>query len=116
MAINSIDLLRETIVSFAQAARRVPPTRGEKPTSPSTIWRWFRRGCKAADGRVVHLEAVRLGGRWVTSLESLARFCAALTGGASLQATPPDRPSTRTGAQRLRDSQHAEVELSKVGI
>lgn len=117
MVTNSINLISENVLSFGQAAKRVPPTRAGRPTSPSTIWRWFSHGCRAADGRLVRLEAVRLGGRWVTTLEAIGRFSAQLTcAEPAVLADQITEPVCRTPTARNRASQRAADELSRVGI
>ncbi|MBO0699620.1 MAG: DUF1580 domain-containing protein, partial [Zavarzinella sp.] len=75
-----IDLATETLLSFAQAAKRLPGHRDGKRLDPSTVWRWHKRGSRAADGRLVKLEATKIGGRSVTSVEALQRFSDALAG------------------------------------
>jgi Protein of unknown function (DUF1580) len=90
-----IDLSTETLLSFAQAAKRLPGHRDGKPIDPSTVWRWCRRGCKAPDGTVVKLEAVRVGGRSVTSAEALQRFSDALAGEPAEAADRRRRSPTR---------------------
>jgi hypothetical protein len=55
---------------------------------------------------------VRLGGRWVTSAEALARFAAALT--PRLDDDPA--PAPRSAQQRRQASERAERELEKAGI
>jgi hypothetical protein len=62
---------------------------GEVPiASPSTIWRWMVDGIRASHGRVVKLEAVRMGRKWLTSKAALARFATALTRPMELSALP----------------------------
>jgi hypothetical protein len=39
--------------------------------NPSTTFRWVTNGAKGPGGRVVKLEAVRVGGRWITSRAAL---------------------------------------------
>lgn len=56
----------ETIVTFAEAARRLPRFNGHG-VSPASVWRWARVGVRG-----VKLEAVLLGGRWITSLEAVS--------------------------------------------
>ena len=58
----------ERLVTFAEAARRLPKVNGKK-ISTVTLWRWSRQGCKG-----VKLEYLRLGGRLVTSLAAVYRF------------------------------------------
>jgi hypothetical protein len=76
----AIDLSSEAGLGLAQAARHLPPGRNGRPTHPATLVRWIVQGARAADGRRVHLEAVRLGARWVTSAAALQRFAEALAG------------------------------------
>jgi len=52
------------------AASRLLPGRPH----PSTIWRWARRGLRARDGRIIHLEHVRLGSRVYVTVQALERF------------------------------------------
>lgn len=65
-------LQTEKILTFIEATKTLPPIEGRR-VHPSTIWRWASRGTKG-----VRLEALRLGGRWVTSVEALERFGRAL--------------------------------------
>jgi hypothetical protein len=108
------DILNETIVSIREGAALYPGRRHGKKLNFSTLWRWIINGIRAADGQVVRLEAVRLGARWVTSREAIARFSARLT--------PPTTETTgsagnlRTPSQRQRESQAAAQELEKIGI
>ncbi len=55
-------------LTLSQAARTLPT----KP-SPSTLWRWCRRGCKG-----VRLDYARVGRRIVTTPEALDCFARAL--------------------------------------
>jgi hypothetical protein len=107
------DILSETTLGLAEAARRLPSYRRGSPVSPSTLWRWITDGVKLPGGQMVRLEAARLGGRWLTSVEALARFAAAQTptfGGGGSPPEPPPAAPTRSRAQR------AAEELSKAGI
>ena len=63
----------DDLLSFAEAARTLPG----KP-SPSTIWRWSRRGVVARDGQRVRLRCVRLGGRMFTTRAAILAFGEAL--------------------------------------
>lgn len=65
-------ILDEHVLTPAQAARYLPNV-GLPAVSPTTIWRWCRKGVKG-----VHLEYARLGRRIVTSREALTRFGDAL--------------------------------------
>jgi hypothetical protein len=74
-----IDLSSESLLSLADAAKLVPPARLGRPVSFQCVLRWVLEGSRAPDGRAVKLEALRVGGRWVTSREALQRFAEALT-------------------------------------
>jgi hypothetical protein len=99
-----IDLLTERTITLVEAARLVPPGRGGRPTHLSTLLRWIKPGVRG-----VRLEAVRLGGRWVTSREALQRFADRLT---ATQACPT--APVRTG--RARTDEAVEQELSRLGL
>jgi hypothetical protein len=73
-----IDIASETLLSLPEAARLVPPGRYNKRPTLSTMLRWIQHGVGG-----VRLEAIRLGGRWVTSLQAMQRFSDALTEEAS---------------------------------
>jgi hypothetical protein len=91
-------LLMEKLISFMEAARKLPPSRGGRPVSFSCILRWATQGIPGPDGRRVRLEAVRVGGRWLTSEEALARWAEQLT--PRLDSEPA--PGPRTPAQRAK--------------
>ena len=74
-----IDLANETTLSLTQAARLLPAGRGGRPMTLSGILRWILKGARSPGGQVVRLDAVRLGGRWVTSKQAIQRFAEALT-------------------------------------
>ncbi len=99
-------------MSLAVAAADIPPGRDGKKTHISTLLRWILKGAKASDGSIVRLEAVRLGGRWVTSREALQRFAEALT--PSVSDVPTSAPRSPTA--RRRASEQAESELRQRGV
>ena len=78
----------------------------------STCYRWIFRGAKDPAGNRVRLEAVRLGGRWITSRQALQRFSDALTPRLDGAPVPTPRPS----GKRQRASEKAADQLSKIGI
>ncbi len=101
-------------LSLSAAGRLFPAHRGEGTVDPSTVFRWVTKGGKTVGGQVVKLEAVRVGGRWLTSRAALARFVAALTPAAD--PTPkPLAPVSRTTAARQKASERAAHELEKRG-
>lgn len=55
-------------LSVKQAAAMFCP-----PVSHDTAWRWMRQGLML-NGRIVKLEATRLGSRWMTTEEAIAKF------------------------------------------
>jgi hypothetical protein len=65
-------ILDEHVLTPAQAARYLPKI-GLSAVSPTTVWRWCRKGVRG-----VHLEYARVGRRIVTSREALTRFGDAL--------------------------------------
>jgi hypothetical protein len=105
-------LLTETLISLIQAARKLPPGRNGSPVSLGCVIRWVTKGCPAPDGERIRLEAVRLGGRWLTSEQALARFAERLT--PRLDDHPAPMP--RTPTQRERASQRAAEQLEAAGM
>jgi hypothetical protein len=106
-----LDLTNETPIPLAAAAALVPPARRGRKTHISTLLRWITSGAKAPDGSPVKLEAVRLGGRWMTSREALQRFAEKLTPGCDRAA-----PERRSPSRRHRASERAAAELKAAGV
>src|SRR5690242_17769297 len=102
-----IDLSLETALSLSAAARRLPSFRAGKAVSPATVWRWICAGTRRRDGTIVHLEGIRLGSRWLTSVQALQRFAQALT---AADAAPVPT------ARRKQDAEQAKRELLEAGI
>lgn len=106
----------ETILTFSEAAARLPLVNGKRPHA-STVWRWARKGIGVQG---IKLEALKLGGRFVTSFEALERFGRALAAADTLptviaEKTPrPDR--CRPDARREMDIARAEAEVEAVGV
>ncbi len=100
-----IDLKNETIMSMAEAARRLPPRSARhRHAHVATLHRWASRGVRG-----VRLETVRLGGMRVTSVEALQRFAEQVTAADS-------RESQYSGTEIGRGAARAAGELSKLGI
>jgi hypothetical protein len=78
----------------------------------SCVLRWVIDGVKLPTGDVVRLEAVRLGGRWITSVEALERFADRQT--PRLDDTPA--PTPRSPSKRERAATRAANELDRIGI
>ena len=83
------NLLDETILFLSDVPKHIPRGKNGRPTHLSTVVRWKDRGIRG-----VRLEAVRLGGRWVTSLQALGRFVANVTATASPTLPPVTAPGT----------------------
>jgi hypothetical protein len=102
-----IDILSETVLSLAQAARRLPQLRGATATGkgvhPVTLWRWARKGLNGPDGQKVRLEVVRIGGTNCTSLEALQRFIDRLQGLAPSPSSYQPRPLNKRAAQAMEE-------------
>jgi hypothetical protein len=109
-----LDVSSEFTISLTQAARLLPPGRRGRPVSLSCLLRWVLAGATGPSGERVRLEAVRLGGRWVTSREALQRFAERLT--PRLDAPQETPPNPRTPGRRQRASERAAAELERLGI
>jgi hypothetical protein len=93
-----IDIFEETPLSITQACQLLPEgSKGKKP-SFVTVYRWILSGVKTPDGQLVKLEAVRLGGKWLTSREALQRFMDRLTPAAEAAPLPIRSPSKQKRA------------------
>jgi hypothetical protein len=66
-------VLGETLLTTSQAARRFPSDCVGGHVHIATIHRWIMSGI-SGPGRRIHLEAVRVGSRWLTSCEAIQRF------------------------------------------
>jgi hypothetical protein len=105
-----IDISSETIISLRQAARSLPPGRRGRPVTLSCLLRWVLSGVRTPTGRVC-LEAIRMGGRWLTSREALQRFAERLT------PEPQDTKRLhRSSAERSKASARADAELQRHGF
>jgi Protein of unknown function (DUF1580) len=105
-----IDLANEELMSLSQAAKLLPGRTSDK-VSPSTVWRWITRGCTDKDGKVVKLEAVRVGAYFCTSRQSITRFIEAINGPCEGPAPVIRAPTTRKKA-----SEQAAAKLHAAGI
>ena len=108
-----IDLTTESTFPLAAATKWVHPARQGRRTHVSTLLRRILTGATAPDGSRVRLEAVRLGGRWMTSRQALQRFCERLTPRLDGQDAPP---ALRTESRRRRADERAAGELDRLGL
>lgn len=97
----AIEFKSEKLITFRQLTQTLPKRDG-RSVHISTIHRWRSRGSKG-----VRLEAIRVGGSWLTSHEAFQRFCDRLTA----LATEPTLP---TGLRR-NSHQAADEKLKKGG-
>jgi hypothetical protein len=112
MSAHPADLLAESLIGLCEAARRLPPGRRGRPVSFSCVLRWITDGIPGPDGHRVKLEAVRVGGRWLTSEEALARWAERLTPRIDTDAAPVPR----SPAHRQRAAARAGQALDRAGI
>lgn len=105
-------ILSETLLTLHDAARLLPSNRAGKRVNFATVWRWVLKGVNTLEGNRVRLEAVRVGGRWLTSREALDRFAASLTPSTDTATTNPIRAPSR----RRRDISAATKRLNRMGI
>jgi hypothetical protein len=103
------EILSGDALTLSATARKLVPHRGQG-VAPSTLWRWHRQGVRTPDGRRVHLELARVGGKWLVSAAALARFIAMSTPAIPTNALIP----VRTPTQRTRASERARLELENV--
>lgn len=104
-------LTSEGLIGPSAVARRLGSSRGGRPVHPSTITRWMGAGHMLADGRVVRLEAIRVGGLLRTSWAAVLRYLAAQ----QEEPATDTGPSLRSPAARNAASAVAEKELIKLG-
>src|SRR5438552_644314 len=108
---RSIDLTTERAITLADAAALLPPGRNGRPVTASCVLRWVLRGVRVRGARErVRLEALRIGGRWLTSKEAMQRFAEAQT------PIINDAAPIRTPAARSRASDHADRQLRAIGM
>lgn len=101
-----IDIRTEELVTFREAARRLPPRRGGRHAHVATFYRWALRGIRG-----IKLEIIQIAGSRCTSMEALQRFFDRLDRVSDAQQMPP-----RTSATRQRQIESAERELNESGI
>ncbi len=99
-------------LSLSAAGHMFPAHRGKGTVDPSTVFRWVTKGMRTANGWRVKLEAVRVGGRWLTSRGAVARFVAALTTAADPN---PTAAPLRSPTARNKASEQADQQLKAMG-
>jgi hypothetical protein len=81
----------------------------EKPPSTQTITRWILKGMRAVDGRLVKLDALKIGYQWHSSQDAVERLIVAVN-------TPADAPLSKTPSQRAAQNEAAKRILEKAGV
>ena len=102
----------EGVIPLREVAHRLPAFRPGTRTTYSCVLRWSLKGVRVPGGQRVRLEAVRCGGRWLTTEAAIQRFLLAQ------QPTEERQPQAppRSPGQRQRASQRAGAQLEKIGI
>jgi hypothetical protein len=110
---TDLPLNGEPLVSFAAAAQSagLPGARGGPHVNGSTLFRWATKGAPAANGTRVRLEAVRIGGRWATSVAAVHRFVERLTVASTSDTTMSETDPATTPARRARAARAATAEV-----
>jgi hypothetical protein len=102
----------EKLFSLTAIAANLPGHRDNEHANASTVFRWIVKGVRVG-GKLIKLEAVRLGATWRTSQEAVARFSARLTE-ASLPAAAPPAPPEPTAKQRGRAAAAASKKAGEI--
>ncbi len=74
LSAHGIDVVREKVMSFGEAARYVGKLKGTTRVAIQTLHRWATKGCSG-----VVLETIFVGGSRCTSVDALQRFFEAVT-------------------------------------
>src|SRR4051812_35667361 len=97
-----IDFSTETVIDLKrQAPKYLGPSRNGRPVHHSFLVRAVTRGVNG-----VTLEAVRVGSRWLTSVEALQRWAERQAAARDSRALPPRSPT-----RRARDDRRAAERL-----
>ena len=101
-----IDLKSETIIdALKQVPSYLGTGRNGKPPHKSFVLRAIKKGHNGH-----RLEALRVGNRWITSVEALQRWAEAQTEGTST------RPNEVPAANRRKSAEQAGRELDRLGF
>jgi hypothetical protein len=97
-------------MKLGRVNRHLPHGVRDKPVHPATVYRWATRGVRAADGSVVRLETLRVGGVLHTSMEALQEFCERLT------AAPTGGHTALSAARPSRAAKEAAEACDRLGL
>ena len=101
-------LLSENLISLREAGQILK-------VNPATIWRWQSKGVTHANGLKTKLEALRCGGKWITSREALDRFVA-LQNPADPAPIVLATPSSASRKAKRSAADRAGEELERMGM
>ncbi len=107
-------LTKEQPVPLSKVPQLFPALGRKGNLSFSTVYRWVTKGLKVPSGKRVRLEASRLGGGWVTTMEAIDRFVDRLTSAHETSdqgVCPPELIS-----RRERRAERAGEQLTAKGI
>lgn len=116
-------LASENLLTFNDLSKALPIV-GGKRIHQSTLWRWALRGCRG-----VRLETLRLGARYMSSVEAVHRYgervaeASAATiaerdaqRAAAVQAIAPEPVVKSSSALRRKQIERANRELQEAGV
>jgi hypothetical protein len=103
--------LHPLYITLADAAKIPPPGRRGRPVHVATILRWIVDGTPhpTEEGVRVYLQAVRMGGRWLTTREWMDEYARRLTPSYGGDGAPGQAANRRAAERDAR-------ELDAIGI
>jgi hypothetical protein len=111
-----IDITAEQPITMREAARLYGSSRDGRPTHVSTIVRHIVRGTRLRSGEIVRLEGARIGGKWVTTRQSIQRYVERLTAAVLTEGDLAGVPTISSSTRRQRELKRVDHELDEAGI
>lgn len=108
----AIDLTKEAGLNPTQLAKLIPSPRTGHASHSSKVVRWITNGV-LVNGQRVKLEALRMGGQWVSTAGALHEFGERLAAG---KCDGPAMPLPASTSKRRREVERAERTLEHIGI
>ena len=106
-------LMREGLISMAQAAKMFGSGRNGAATHPATLTRKCLKGDLLPSGTRLKLEHIRIANRIMTTHQAVVRHISALTAASKLASE--NGPQVRSPAARRRESLQAGADLESMG-
>ncbi|MFL5242530.1 MAG: DUF1580 domain-containing protein [Gemmataceae bacterium] len=97
-----LDITSEELIRIEEAASICR-------THFSTVFRWVTKGVPGPTGARVRLEALRVGGKWVTTRTALQQFAEATTPRLEGEQTPLARSESKRRAASERAAEALEI-------